>query len=206
MIVGNYIDQCFVDWTNEHDATPSITGGWAFSSVTCTANQFTNIGAASSSVFFQIKPHGTGHFLNNVTISHNVFKISGGPNLDRVELLDDSIAGLDPSRCRNVFVEGNSYIGVDNPMMNPVTLEMERTSTSNTWSLDLTRFMPFEQHARYVTSVVPIGAITDSSNDKVYDLPYALTEKGGDGQSIELKWSTAVKGKVRVTVRCDDTI
>ena len=38
-VVGNYIDNCFVEWTNEHEAEPTFTSGFGFSSL-CERQRF----------------------------------------------------------------------------------------------------------------------------------------------------------------------
>lgn len=206
LIVGNYVDQCFIDWTNEYDPTPSITTGFSFSAMTITGNHFTAAAAVDWFRWISIKPHGTGHFLNGVTISHNVFKSTNGPTLQRVEDVDDSIAALDPNKYRNVTVVGNTFLNVENPFMNPVNIEVQRTTISNNWRTNISKYLPFDGDARFVTSVQPQGQIQTGSNQPVYDMPYADGASATNGTSFDIRWPQSVKGKVRATVRCDDTV
>ena len=82
VIVGNYIDNSFIDWTNEHDATPDIVTGFSFGGLSITGNIFTAFDVVSWFKWIEIKPHGTGHFINGLNISGNVFKSISGPTLD----------------------------------------------------------------------------------------------------------------------------
>ena len=38
---GNYIDNCFVEWTNEHDAAPDFSSEYSFGGLSLTGNVFT---------------------------------------------------------------------------------------------------------------------------------------------------------------------
>ena len=205
-IVGNYVDNAFIDWTNEHDATPSITSGFSFGGLTVTGNHFTASGAAAWFRWLSLKPHGTGHFINGLNISGNVFKAFNGPSLQRVEMVDDAIAGLNSSKFRNITVEGNTFNNVDAPFMNPVTVEVSRSTADDSWRTSLNQHVPFDGQARYVTALVPDGAIRNSSGSKIYTQPYCEGGVGTDGKSFDINWSEAAKGAVRATVRCDDTI
>lgn len=205
-IVGNYIDNSFIDWTNEHDATPSITTGFSFGGMTITGNHFTANGAASWFRWISIKPHGTGHFINGLNISGNVFKAISGPQLERVEVVDTSVAELLPEKFRNITISGNTFSNVVEPFMNPVTLKVQRTSVSSSWRFDASDFLPFQAEARHVVAVVPDGEIQSSSNTGVYTQPYASGSQGTNGSSFDIRWSQSVKGTVRATIRCDDTI
>ncbi|MBV1865071.1 MAG: right-handed parallel beta-helix repeat-containing protein [Rhodobacteraceae bacterium] len=203
---GNYVDNCFIEWTNEHDATPDIVSGFSFGGLSFTGNHFTSSGAASWFTWIQIKPHGTGHFINGLSIIGNVFKAFSGPELDRVEELDTSIATMRLDKYRNITVEGNTFTNVQNPFINPVHMVATESSPSNSWRTDAAKYMPFKGHARNMTAAVPIGAIKNASNVKVYTQPYFEGSKGTNGSEFDLKWSEAVKGSVRCVLRCDDNI
>lgn len=205
-VVGNYVDNAFIDWTNEHDATPSITSGFSFGGLTITGNHFTASGTAAWFRWLSLKPHGTGHFINGLNISGNVFKAFNGPSLQRVEMVDDAVATLDSSKFRNITVEGNTFNNVGAPFMNPATVEVSRNAVDDSWRTSLNQHMPFDGQARYVTALVPDGAIRNGSNSKIYTQPYCEGGVGTDGKSFDINWSEAAKGTVRATVRCDDTI
>lgn len=202
-IIGNYIDNCSVEWTNEHDATPDIVTGYSFGAMTMTGNHFTASDTEEWFRWISIKPYGTGHFLNGVVITGNVFKAFSGPELERVESVDDSIAPLLPEKCRNVTIDGNTFNGVADTFMNPVTIPVSRTSLSAGWRTGIGAYLPFEMLARFGTAITPNGAITNGSNSNVYTQPYFEGETGTNGKSFDINWSEAVKGNVRVTVRCD---
>ncbi len=40
IVSSNYVDNCFIEWTNEHDPSPAFTGGFSFSSLGIVDNIF----------------------------------------------------------------------------------------------------------------------------------------------------------------------
>jgi len=71
IVTGNYIDNCFVEMTNEHDAAPDFSSEFSFGGLTITGNIFGAIDVASSFAWLVVKPHGPGHFLQGLTVSAN---------------------------------------------------------------------------------------------------------------------------------------
>ena len=202
--IGNYVDNSYIVWTNEHDATPDFTGGFSFGGLTIVGNIFTASGAASWFRWIHVKPFGSGQFLNGFSITDNVFKAISSDDLDRVEIVDTTHADLDHSKARNVTVTGNMYNGVINRMQNPVTVSVSRSGANISWARDVSEFLPFGGQTRTVTAVVPEGIISNASNVGIYDLPYTSVGQGAEGTEFNLTWSTPVKGKINATVRCDD--
>lgn len=47
VITGNYVDNCSIEWNNEHDASPDFGSEYSFGGMTITGNTFTSIDAAS---------------------------------------------------------------------------------------------------------------------------------------------------------------
>lgn len=67
-ISGNYVDNCFIEWTNEQDATPNHTTGFSFSAMNISDNIFLSGDVAPWFSYIIIKPHGTGHFGNYISV------------------------------------------------------------------------------------------------------------------------------------------
>ena len=137
------------------------------------------------------------------TCAGNTFKSING-NIDRVETVDNSIANLDFGRSRHVAFEGNTFNGIDQPTINPVTLEFIQASDATGWTLDASGYLPFGGWARNVTSVVTEGAITNISGTGIFAQPYATTNYGASNNLVQLAWPEACKGKVIVTTRMDN--
>ena len=97
MITGNYIDNCFIEWTNERDPTPAFTGGFSFSSLTIANNVYLSGDVAPWFTYIVVKPFAAGHFLNGVTVTGNRFRSING-SITRAETVDTSFAELDHSK------------------------------------------------------------------------------------------------------------
>ena len=106
VVTGNYVDNCFIEWTNEHDATPALGTEFSFGGLTVTGNIFTANDVAPWFSWIVVKPFGAGHFLQGFSVTGNAFKALSG-NVDRVERVDalDRWARLQPDAERRVFGE-----------------------------------------------------------------------------------------------------
>ena len=202
-ITGNYIDNSFIEWGNEHDPAPEMSGEFSFGGLTINANIFTANGIANWSNFIQIKPYGPDHYINGLSICDNVFKHLNGNALDAVEGVDDSIAPIDNSRTRNLLMTGNVYHGVAKNAQNPVTVKVTEASDTATWEVDLRNYLPFNSEARVAVSVLPEGAVRSPSNVAIYTMPYCTTRIGVGRGSVRINWSQPVHGAVQLTARAD---
>lgn len=202
---ANYIDNCFIEWSNEHDASPAFDSGFSFGSMTISDNTFfcTNVG--TSFRWLVVSPKGAGHFLNGVSIANNIFRTVNG-SIDRVEDVDTSFATLDFARFRNVNFVANTFHGVTQMSACPAIIQHNQTSVAETWVVDSDGFMPFRSWARNVTGVVPDGSITNASNVAQYAAPASFPEQGSAKGLVHLRWPAAFKGRVNVTVRCDNPV
>ncbi len=205
VITGNYIDNAFIEWTNEHDATPEFASEFSFGGLTITGNIFTVNDAASYFSWIVLKPFGTGHFLQGLSVTGNTFKSLNGTT-DRIETLDDSIASLDFGLTRNVVFAANTFNSIGQNTINPVTLQFDQLSVASTWTLDVSGYLPFGGRAREVVSVVAEGAIENVGASAVHAMPYVTTEVGPGGGDVALTWPEPVKGRVQVTARVDRPI
>jgi hypothetical protein len=201
--VGNYIDNCFVEWTNEYEADPAFANQFSFGGLTVDGNVFTSIGVAPWFRWIVIKPYGAGHFLQGINVSGNVFKAADG-TVDRIDGVDTSFASLDYSRVRNVLFTGNSFNGIAQITANPVSIEHDQATAQTTWTIAAGGFLPFGTWARNVEAVVAEGPITGPANERRSDMPFVAIEQGIDKRSVTLNWAAASKGRVHVRVRGDN--
>ncbi len=205
VITGNYLDNSFVEWTNEHDSHPDFANEYSFGGLSFTGNIFTCNDVATWFTWIVIKPYGQDHFIQGLNVSGNTFKSING-NVERVESVDDSIAPLDLSRTRNVTFSGNSFNGIDQPTINPVTLEFNQASDAQTWTLNVGGYLPFDGYARQVGAVTLKGEIQNGSNQPVHAFPATFTNVGAEQDMVQLKWPEPCRGQVAVTARCDKPI
>ncbi len=202
-ITGNYIDNCFIEWTNEQDQAPTFSSGFSFGGLTVVGNIFTVNDVAPAFRWIVVTPYGAGHFLNGVTINDNVFR-TVNTNIDRVEGVDTTFATLDYSRFRNVLMESNTFNGVNQMTFSPVMIEHNQATAADTWVVDGGDYLPFGGRARNVQAIVAEGPITTAANAANGAMPYVLVEQGTGGRQVHLKWPTALRGRAHVTIRVDN--
>ncbi|MFP4326714.1 MAG: glycosyl hydrolase family 28-related protein [Paracoccaceae bacterium] len=201
-IVGNYVDNCFIEWTNERDPEPDFAGGFGFSALSVQGNVFLCGDVAPWFSHIVVKPHGSGHFLHGVTITGNMFRSLNG-TIDRVDRVDTTFAELDYSRMRNITVAGNTFNNVDVAIANPLRLEHVQNTAAQAWSIEGAPRLPFGGRARFVDSVVPQERIRTDGGAAVHAMPHAEPEQGPQRDRVALHWGQAVRGRVLVQMRMD---
>lgn len=203
IISNNYVDNCFVEWTNEYDPSPDFTSGFSFSAMSITDNIFLSGAVAPWFSYIVVKPHGAGHFLNGVSITGNKFRSFNG-SIDRAERVDTSFADLNRARMKDVSFHGNSFHNVSEQVSNPLRMTHSVATAAATWVVDTAGLLPFEGQTLSIDSVQAIGRIRNSSGTNQYIAPYAELGEGTQLDRVHLQWGTAVTGEVQVNVRMDD--
>lgn len=202
IISGNYIDNCFIEWTNEYDSAPEFNSEFSFSALSVTDNVFLSGDVAPWFSYFVVKPHGVGHFMNGVSVTGNRFK-SLGEKIDRVERVDTSFADLDYGRMNDITFTANSFHGVNEDVSNPLRIQHTEASVGTTWSVETNGQFPFNGQAMAIDSIVPIGSLRNGSNVKIYPSPSGDVRKGTNQDQFELTWGESVRGTVQMVVRMD---
>ncbi|MEZ5796842.1 MAG: glycosyl hydrolase family 28-related protein [Paracoccaceae bacterium] len=202
VVAGNYIDNCFIEWGNEHDPDPGFNAEFSFGGLNVVGNIFIASDVSSAFRWVVVKPYGTGHFLNGFSLVNNTFRVFNA-TVDRVEAVDTSFADLDYTRSRNVRVEGNTFNQVAQTIQNPIVISHTQNTAADTWVVDSGGYAPFGGRIRMVESVMPEGAITNAANAARYVFPNALVGQGAGGLQAHLRWGEAVKGKVTAVIRMD---
>jgi hypothetical protein len=202
VVTGNYIDNCFIEWGNEHDSEPQWNGEFSFGGLNIVGNVFIASSTNSAFRWVVVKPYGPGHYLNGFSMTSNSFRCFAN-TIDRVDMVDTSLASLDMAQARNVKVEGNSFNNVDQGIMNPVVVTHTQNTAADTWNVRAGGFIPFGGRIRMVESAMPEGTITNGSNAARYVFPNAVPGTGSGGAEAQLRWGEAVRGKAVVTLRMD---
>jgi len=203
VITGNYLDNSFIEWTNEHDENPDLGSEFSFGGLTISGNIFTANDVASWFNWIVIKPYGSDHYIQGLSVQGNTFKSLNG-SVARIESVDNSIADLDFGRSRNIVFQGNTFNAVNQPTINPVTLEFVQSTNATKWTLDSSDYLPFGGWSRMVPSVVTEDPITNGSGSTIYSMPYVTTNYGTSNNLIQLSWPEACSGRVTVTSRMDN--
>ncbi|WP_412507351.1 glycosyl hydrolase family 28-related protein [Roseovarius sp. SYSU LYC5161] len=204
-VTGNYIDNCFLDWTNEHDQAPAYSNEFSFSSLSITGNVFLASDVAPWFRFLVVKPHGAGHFLNGLTVTGNTFRMIGG-TLDRVDGVDTSFANLDYDRFKNIAFAENAFHNIETAVSNPLVLDHAEGSPDATWVVRPAPKLPFGAWAQTVESVLAKAAIRDEDGAAYFGMPYYQPERGPDRDRINLRWEKPVEGTVTIRLRVDEPI
>lgn len=204
-VTGNYIDNSFVEWANEHDAAPEFASEFSFSAMSITDNVMLASHVAPWFNFVVAKPYGGGHFIDGLTVTGNTFRIIGNPT-DRAEGVDTSFADFDYNRFRNIRFAANSFHNVSVPVANPLLMEHTEASPAATWVVSPAPKLPFGAWVQTVESAMPAGAIRDSGGAIHYGMPYYEAKQGPDNDRLHLQWGTAVEGTVTLRVRIDDPL
>ena len=205
ILTGNYIDNNFVEWTNEHDASPALGNQFSFGGLTITGNMFTANDVAPWFNWIVIKPYGPNHFIHGFSVISNVFRTLNGA-IDRVEAIDTTFADLDFNRMRNVQFWGNVFHGVNEEARNPLTMTHSQPTADRTWICDTEGRLPFRGRARTVESVVPVDRLTVSGSTLGYESPWVDPEYGADRRQFRVIYGTAVSGTIRASVRMDNPL
>ena len=204
LITGNYVDNSFIELTNERETNPNWNNQFSFGGLTLTGNIFTANDVVSSFSWIVVTPRGSGHYLQGLSITGNTFRTLNGA-IDRAEKVDTTWADLDRSRFRNLTVHGNNFNGVTAGCYNPLTVSHVQNSASNAWTVPGGANLAFGGWARVVTAVMAEGPVLSSGTAR-HDMPYAQVEQGASRQSIALRWPSATTGKVWVTLRADNPV
>lgn len=204
-ITGNYIDNSFVEWTNEYEATPVFSSQFSFGGLNLSANAFTANDVAPWFRWLVIKPYGAGHFIQGLNVSGNVFRSLNG-SVDRVETVDTSFAALDNGRMRNVLFSGNSFNGVTQNCENPVYLQVDQATAVATWAVTPGAFLPFGGWARNVEALVAEGVISGPVGERRSDMPYVDVEQGAAKNEVRVNWLAASKGRIQIKIRMDNPL
>ncbi len=170
LITGNYVDNCFIEWGNEHDPAPEFSSEFSFGGLTVTGNIFTCNDTATSFKYFIVTPYGPGHFINGFAMNDNVFR-TVNTTIDRIEGVDTTHATLDYARFRNVIIEANAYNGINQITQSPVTIQHDQNTEADTWAVDTGGYLPFGSRARNLQSLTMENAIRTVANVIDYACP-----------------------------------
>lgn len=203
-ISGNYIDNCFIEWANEHDAAPDFASEFSFSALSVTGNVFLASDMAPWFTFLTVKPHGPGHFLDGVIVTGNTFRAIG--SIDRAESVDTSFADLDYDRVRNITFTGNSFHNVAVQAESPLVMSHDEVSASATWVITPAPRLPFGAWAQVVETVLPEGPLRDATGAVAHIAPHFEARQGPERDRVHLLWPGPVSGRVVLRVRIDDAL
>jgi len=202
-ITGNYIDNCSLEWTNEHDPDPDFANEFSFSGLSITNNIFQTIGVAPWFRFIVVKPYGQGHFIIGLTITGNIFRAIQG-DIERIDHVDTSFASLNYARFRNILVQGNAFNSIERGTRNPAVVRHSQNSPASTWTVDCAGPLPFGGWAQNIEALVSVAPQTTASGATRHDMPHCTTAQGTARDQVTLQFPVPVSGEMALTVRIDN--
>lgn len=201
-ITGNYIDNAFIEWTNEREPEPDFSGGFGFAGLSVTGNVFLSSNVAPWFSFLVVKPYGSGQFVNGLNVSGNTFRCVG-TTMNRVERVDTSFSGLDFARMKKITFVGNTYHNIEFGAENPLVVAHSQNTHEQIWEVSADGRLPFNGYALDVDAVALRGRLRNESNVSRYDNPHTETRRGPAEDEIHLTFSAPMRGDVNVTMRMD---
>ncbi len=205
VVTGNYIDNCFIDISNEHAKYTNVGPGTVpFGALSLNGNIFVVSDVPSWFTFIRLSPYGSGHHIDGISVVGNTFKeITSGGTIDRVESVVTANGNFDHSLSRNIVFQGNSYIDINQRTENPAYVDLTQSTAATTWSYSHAQKVPFGGQVRGVVSWAAIGPIRNSSNVAQSDSPYFDVTQGGAGDVVNIVWPAARKGRLQMSLRSD---
>ncbi|MEX0277698.1 MAG: glycosyl hydrolase family 28-related protein [Ruegeria sp.] len=201
-IAENYVDNCFIQWTNERDTAPNYSSGYSFSALSITDNIFYASDVATGFGYIVIRPYGSGHFVNGLTVTGNKFRVNAG-TISRVDRVDTSFATLNPDRFAGLNFASNTFHGITTACENPLRVTYSRSSRSSSWSIGTSSRLPFGGRTRGCDSVVALAPLRTALSTTRYTAPYVELKQGSSQNAIRLRWPESLSGQVSVIVRAD---
>ncbi|MFC4732128.1 right-handed parallel beta-helix repeat-containing protein [Salipiger abyssi] len=202
VVTGNYIDNCFVEWTNEREPEPDFIAGFGFAGLSVTNNVCLCSNVAEWFSFVVVKPYGQNHRVNGLTITGNLFRSVGG-TINRAERVDTSFAPLDLSSMRSIAVSGNTYLNVSYGAENPLMVKHDQTTHAQTWVVETAGRLPFGGYAIDVPGLALRSRPRNSSNISQYVMPYTSTREGSGQDQVHAIWPEPIRGDLTMLVRMD---
>ncbi|WP_353471319.1 glycosyl hydrolase family 28-related protein [Salipiger sp. H15] len=201
-ISSNYIDNCFIEWTNEREPEPDFTGGFGFAGLSVTNNVMLCSNVADWFSFLVVKPYGTGHMVNGINVSGNLFRSVGG-TITRVDRVDTSFAGLNLGAMRRVFVHENTFHNIDLQTENPLQVSHDQNSHASTWVVETGNRLPFGGQAKAVEGLVLTSRPRDAANVSKFAMPYTSAGQGSGQDQVHVIWPEPMLGDLSLSVRMD---
>ncbi len=201
-IAENYVDNCHIEWTNEHDNFPDFVNGFSFSAMSITDNIFLSGEVAQWFSYIVVRPFGAGHFLNGLSVTGNKFRSING-YIDRAERIDTSFGAMNYDRFTDIHFTGNTFHGVGKQAANPLRIRHEQNTASQVWTVETDGNLPFAGEARGIDAITALGPLRGPGGAIKFATPYVQLQQGPNQTQVRANWPEALQGEIQVLVRVD---
>ena len=199
VVVGNYVDNCWIELNNEYSAgSVSVFGGLSVSGNIFTANDVPPWFA-----WLSLAPYGANQLIDGIAVLGNVFKVLGGDPVDRAEVLDLSRGSVDKSATRDLVFAGNAFKGVNLHTASPLLVEHVQAGVSAGWLAATGGRLPFGARALGAEAASATGPISDAAGANVFVQPWLQAGQGAQFNQVQINWPAPVKGRMSLRVRAD---
>ncbi len=204
VIDGNYVDNCWLEFTNEHDAFPNAgPGEFGFGTVSVTSNIFLANTVPNWFTWIHLVPYGTGHRIDGISVIGNSFRGLPANVINRVESLDTSNGAIDLTLTRELIFAANSFESIAIRSQSPVVVSHNQVGEAATWTVPSNAVLPFGARVLSAEGLTPVGAITDGAGVNNFAQAFVVPGIGAGGAQVSVTWPVPVKGKVQMRVRAD---
>ncbi len=190
-VVGNYIDNCHIEISNEHE-NEELYGSRSAGGATITGNIFYGFNADENFRFIKYRLIGADCVLKDLSVCNNTFSFSGTMP-DRVDALDTTLGTADYSKWQDVYFSNNVYNNITSETHSPAIKKIVQSSASSTWTIDFSDQLPFGGPATDVSSVVCYGSASSTSYPRVQPM------QGSNKTTVRLNFASASSGTAVVT-------
>jgi hypothetical protein len=205
VVTGNYVDNCYLDISNEHAPYGNVGAGTVpFGAISISGNIFVASDVQPWFTFIRLSPYGTGHHIDGISVVGNTFKeITNTGTIDRVESVVTSNGNVNHALTRNVVFEGNSFKDINQRTENPAFVDVTQTSAATTWTISNASKVPFGGRVQGVESWAAIGPVQSAANVNQFEAPYFTPGVGAAGDGVSITWPAPRKGRLQLKLRSD---
>lgn len=193
-ITGNYIDNSWIELSEEGDFSTTAMGG-----VSITGNIFTNVGSTASTRWIKLRPFQANKKVNSVVVTGNTFKNAQGTNPTRVEDVDTTNGTIDVTSFENVKFSNNAYQFITYHTASPATVRKTVTTATNNWVVDFSTLLPFGGSTLNVPSIT-LTNIKDGAAATAYPSFTVLDGNSlANTKNVQVRFAANYSGSAVVT-------
>ena len=199
LFVGNYIDNCWIECTQEHIYGDRSSVNAFIGYQTITGNHFTlsNIDDASGFAFIKFRPFGNNEKLVGLSVIGNVFVNYCDTNMESAEAIVTANGNIDWNKTTDVVFSGNSWRSINHQSSSPNYKKVSRSTSAKTWTEDFQDDLPFGAKPLRVISLVANSDLTSSH------LPKTATLQGSGSKDVTFTFPDSTKGSLNVGFSMD---
>lgn len=206
MVMGNYIDNCLIEWMNEYDLMLNFVGDeYFFGGLMVMGNIFLVLNMMLGFNWLVVKFYGSGYFIYGFVVMGNVFKLMNN-KINCIDCVDIIFVQFDYIWMCNVQFQGNMFNGVLVYVVNFVDISFMQGMVVNCWIVLVDVVLFFNGWVKNVELLIVKLVIINVVNQCVIEMLWVQLMVGILCKQVVLNWSGLVCGLVLLWVWMDDLI